>query len=118
LIGESKAFWCVGDKTESFVFFEHQKVFKFPQNSQKIHQIHRDSANSLYPSQEDFKAQGANSPSLSITYRFLKLQSSRSSEAEQYFKRAIRLAPLDPSTHHHYGNLSFFPSLSCSPQTL
>lgn len=56
---------------------------------------------------------------LSIIYRFLKLQSSRSSEAEQYFKRAIRLAPLDPSTHHHYGNLSFFFLFHpCSPQTL
>ncbi|KAG5677610.1 hypothetical protein PVAND_007354 [Polypedilum vanderplanki] len=28
--------------------------------------------------------------------------SSRSLEAEQYFKRAIRLAPLDSSIHHHY----------------
>lgn len=40
-------------------------------------------------------------------YRFRShLQSSRSSEAEQYFKRAIRLAPLDSSVHHHYGNFS------------
>lgn len=52
---------------------------------------------------------------LSIIYRFLKLQSSRSSEAEQYFKRAIRLAPLDPSTHHHYGNLSFLLISSLFP---
>lgn len=39
-------------------------------------------------------------------FHFFAIQSSRSSEAEQYFKRAIRLAPLDSSVHHHYGNLS------------
>ncbi|CAG9801583.1 unnamed protein product [Chironomus riparius] len=32
----------------------------------------------------------------------LARNSSRSLDAEQYFKRAIRLAPLDSSIHHHY----------------
>lgn len=41
-----------------------------------------------------------------FSFRFCNIQSSRSSEAEQYFKRAIRLAPLDSSVHHHYGNFS------------
>ncbi|CRL02602.1 CLUMA_CG015797, isoform A [Clunio marinus] len=40
----------------------------------------------------------------------LARNSSRSSEAEQYFKRAIRLAPLDSSVHHHYAE--FLASIS------
>lgn len=46
----------------------------------------------------------------------MNMQSSRSSEAEQYFKRAIRLAPLDSSVHHHYGN--FLQRFNFLPLTL
>lgn len=37
---------------------------------------------------------------------FWYLQSSRASEAEQWFKRAIRIAPTDSSVYHHYGKCS------------
>lgn len=37
--------------------------------------------------------------SLSLLY----LQSSRTSEAELWFKRALKLAPYDSSVRHHYG---------------
>lgn len=40
----------------------------------------------------------------SETYSFL-LQSSRTSEAELWFKRALKLAPHDSSVNHHYGEL-------------
>ncbi|CAO1368458.1 unnamed protein product [Diamesa hyperborea] len=40
----------------------------------------------------------------------LARNSSRSSEAEQYFKRALRLAPLDSSVHYHYAE--FLSSVS------
>lgn len=33
----------------------------------------------------------------------LYLQSSRTSEAELWFKRALKLAPDDSSVRHHYG---------------
>lgn len=32
-------------------------------------------------------------------------QLSRVSEAEQWFKRALQISPLDSSVHHHYGEL-------------
>lgn len=33
----------------------------------------------------------------------MKFQSSRTSEAELWFKRALKLAPEDSSVRHHYG---------------
>jgi len=33
----------------------------------------------------------------------LNLQGSRLAEAESWFKRALQLAPLEASSHHHYG---------------
>lgn len=33
------------------------------------------------------------------------LQCSRYAEAELWFKRAVELSPLEPSTHHHYGKM-------------
>lgn len=34
---------------------------------------------------------------------WFKFQVSRSAEAEQWFRRAQRLAPNDASVYHHYG---------------
>lgn len=48
--------------------------------------------------------------------RFSHLQNSRTSEAELWFKRAIKLAPNDSSVRHHYGKRSSitdnFPAFS------
>lgn len=35
-------------------------------------------------------------------------QSSRASEAELWFKRALQLAPLEASVHHQYGKLTSY----------
>lgn len=93
-------------QTKSFPFM---KIFKLCFKLSKArHFIKNISFNSSIHPKRLGSSRRKFSLSSRIAYRFLKLQSSRSSEAEQYFKRAIRLAPLDPSTHHHYGNLSFF----------
>lgn len=40
-----------------------------------------------------------------LTFMF---QESRVGEAEQWFRRAQRLAPDDPSVYHHYGESNYF----------
>ncbi|KAH8267430.1 hypothetical protein KR018_001931, partial [Drosophila ironensis] len=46
----------------------------------------------------------AGAENIKINNKLCCLQGSRLAEAEMWFKRALQLAPLEPSSHHHYAD--------------